>query len=370
MLRNLLITQGYYEFSAALAERAPGNANWCTFATWASKQAGRTIRNEDLQRALVQLLQTSPLIASAVAVIKSPVVSLGAEVSEPVIRNALLRILNTQAIGNAAGNAVARGNVKVFSEIGREFGRFFETVLQQEEYSRQKIDHFISGLKSGGPPAGQEYLRRAFRHLYQSLFEKRPKVQAELIFLANLEIGFHEQTRLQPEIESALNAAIPDPDEFRRRLMKILLPLHGWPARIWLFLRRLFGKPSPFEKAVAHLYAETASAVRRLITTRLMEIRLADNPPLKLGEDHSRPFPPLLTDLKNPDLLELLKQVDPTPDSLRESGARDWSDFPDRMHFICDLFRCYQNSAEISAPPFTPFQTELIKAGKIPPGDL
>ena len=28
--------------------RAPGGANWCTFATWASRQAGRTIRGEDL----------------------------------------------------------------------------------------------------------------------------------------------------------------------------------------------------------------------------------------------------------------------------------------------------------------------------------
>jgi len=40
MVRNLRITQCY----SALA----GAANWCSFATWVSKQAGQTIRGEDL----------------------------------------------------------------------------------------------------------------------------------------------------------------------------------------------------------------------------------------------------------------------------------------------------------------------------------
>ena len=51
VLRNLLITQSYHELSRVLADRL-GGANWCTFATWASKQAGQTIRKEDLSRAL------------------------------------------------------------------------------------------------------------------------------------------------------------------------------------------------------------------------------------------------------------------------------------------------------------------------------
>ena len=51
ILRNLQITQCYYEISRSVAGLTGHSANWCTFATWASKQAGQTIRQEDLIRA-------------------------------------------------------------------------------------------------------------------------------------------------------------------------------------------------------------------------------------------------------------------------------------------------------------------------------
>ena len=56
VIRNLQITQCYHELALALAERSGGGANWCAFATWASKQAGQTIRKEDLARTLQLML--------------------------------------------------------------------------------------------------------------------------------------------------------------------------------------------------------------------------------------------------------------------------------------------------------------------------
>jgi len=44
VLRNLEITECYADLSAAMRPRTGGAADWCTFATWASRQAGRTIR--------------------------------------------------------------------------------------------------------------------------------------------------------------------------------------------------------------------------------------------------------------------------------------------------------------------------------------
>ena len=64
-IRNLQITQCYYELSAALAERTGLSANWCTFATWASKQAGQAIRKEDLARTLENALDTAPAATQA-----------------------------------------------------------------------------------------------------------------------------------------------------------------------------------------------------------------------------------------------------------------------------------------------------------------
>ncbi|NTV38165.1 MAG: hypothetical protein HGA82_03155 [Anaerolineales bacterium] len=65
VVRNLQITQAYYELSQAVQARTGGSANWCTFATWASKQAGQSIRKEDLVRFLERLIQESHSAISA-----------------------------------------------------------------------------------------------------------------------------------------------------------------------------------------------------------------------------------------------------------------------------------------------------------------
>ena len=57
--RNLQITQSYWALSAEVERRIQGHANWCTFATWASQQAGVTIRHNDLPDLLRQRLQKS-----------------------------------------------------------------------------------------------------------------------------------------------------------------------------------------------------------------------------------------------------------------------------------------------------------------------
>jgi len=57
-LRNLLITQRYHDLSLALTETiGPGNVNWSTFATWASKTAGLSIRNEEVPPFVAGLAQ-------------------------------------------------------------------------------------------------------------------------------------------------------------------------------------------------------------------------------------------------------------------------------------------------------------------------
>src|SRR5207247_11461508 len=48
VIRNLEITHCYSRLATAFAARGGEGANWCTYATWASRQAGRTIRGEDL----------------------------------------------------------------------------------------------------------------------------------------------------------------------------------------------------------------------------------------------------------------------------------------------------------------------------------
>ena len=54
-----------------------------------------------------------------------------------------------------------------------------------------------------------------------------------------------------------------------------------------------------------------------------------------------------------PELRELLARIDPTPDSAHDSGVTDWADLDDRVHFIADMFRCFQESQFLFDPPFS-----------------
>jgi hypothetical protein len=57
VMRNLRITECYAQLSAAMRAQVGEDANWCAFATWASRQAGCTIRGEDLGDRLSDLAQ-------------------------------------------------------------------------------------------------------------------------------------------------------------------------------------------------------------------------------------------------------------------------------------------------------------------------
>ena len=91
---------------------------------------------------------------------------------------------------------------------------------------------------------------------------------------------------------------------------------------------------------------------------------------LSLARDVPGVFPAELRSIDNADLRELLARVDPTPETTRGSGARDWSDLNERIHYIADLFRVYQRNAELHTAPFRAEQAALIKAGARPAGPL
>jgi hypothetical protein len=370
VLRNLQITHCYHELSAALAERTGPFANWCTFATWASKQAGQTIRKEDLTRTLRNVLNTAPAPTQAAQGVAASAQDIGAKRDTEEIRELVWDAWRPWAAVDRASDAVGRGNKKVFEEIGREFARFFSICLRDMTFDTDKIARFCDALQPGDPPNGQRYLRQAFMQYYQSFFESDAKTRAELLLLANIEIGFHEQTRLQPEIKEALDALLVDPRQFRRRLIKAIFPARGWLVRLRLFFTRLLGRPTPFDAATNILIAIARQHTRAVITEHLMTIGLPRGGRLRLGSDLSGEFPASLKEITNLDLHALLERIDPTPDSLRETGAVDWADLPDRLHFIVDMFRCYQEWRDLFEPPFTPEQVAALTAGRLPGGQL
>ncbi|QQS46689.1 MAG: hypothetical protein IPM66_22825 [Acidobacteriota bacterium] len=370
VLRNLQITQCYHELSAVMAGRTGPGANWCTFATWASKQAGQTIRREDLARTLESAFGDSTEVAAAVEKVILLARQIRSGIDQGKIKKMIREAVGPGAVIDRTSDAVARGNRKVFEEIGREFARFIATCVQDEKFDPDRIEEFCAEFRPGEPPDGQRYLSRAFSHYYQAFFETEVQPRAELLFLANLEIGFHEQTRLQPEIAESLDAALINSEMFKNRLIADIFPYGGLFVRARLFIKRLLGRPATFEIAVNQLIATIRRRMHLAITEHLMTLTLFNTERLRLGVDLQKEFPASLKKPANTELLELLALADPTPDSLLESGAVDWADLPDRLHFIVDLFRCYHETKELHDPPFTNEQLNEIQSGRLPGGRL
>ncbi|MBL8145638.1 MAG: hypothetical protein JNL34_04560 [Anaerolineae bacterium] len=369
VIRNLQITQCYHELAQAMAARTGPGANWCTFATWASKQAGQTIRREDLQRAVEDLID-SAFSAQAAPELADSAQELGSKRTPEEIQETVADVLNPLNALQRASGAVARGNLKVFAEIGHEFARFLAALGPAVPPDPVALAAFTNELRPGGPPDGQQMLRQAFGRYVQAFSEPDAKTRAELLLCANLEIGLHEQTRLQPEIREALDAVLVDRGQFRARLIKALFPWGGWWARLRLFLLRLFNRPSPFDALVERLLDEARRRIRLIFTASVMTLGGPGGLRLRLGADVPAPFPDNLIHVALPELRALLDQFDPTPDSPRESGAEDWAALPDRLHFIADLFRAYGQAPDWFDPPFTPAQSAALKEGHLPDGRL
>jgi hypothetical protein len=307
VVRNLQITECYSRLAAAVPAEG---ANWCTFATWASRQAGRTIRAEDLLIALSLELGRDAELLHPIQSFWRMLLRRGLLHRQSALGRLVWRLHTPFDAFALASDAVARGNRKVFAEIGLEFAR----------YLTLDFDAFMGQCRDGE-------LRQAFAHLHTG--------EPELVVLANLEIGLHEQTRLQPEIGEALAAATA--------------PTQG-------LVKRILGRP---------LQRQLTKVSREVITRCLMVLSLPGTT-LYLGRDLVIAMPAST----NQELLALLARYEPVPPAPDDCGARDWSVLHQRMHYIAHLFRGFHERHELAEPPFTPAQAERIRAGEVPDGEL
>lgn len=312
LIRNLRITECYYRLSLAFTDRTGRCANWCTFATWASRQAGRTIRGEDFLAALASL----PLRFHPVHALWRALLRRGLLYPETQLGRLVKSVHTPFDALERASDAVARGNRKVFEEIGYEFARYTQS---------DDLDRFLSGLQPE-----QELLKRAFTRYHRQSAEPDPAARAAMIFLANVEIGLHEQKRLQPEIQEALEAVPATAED-----------LH-WALRPFGRFSRRF--------------------TRRFITESLMVLALP-GVTLALGRAIDRHPSELLAEIVDPECRKLI-------DCYGTCDPEDWANLDQRMGFILPLFRAFHDCSDLLECPFTPAQVESMYAGRVPAGQL
>jgi hypothetical protein len=365
VVRNLRITQCYHELSYAIAARVAPGANWCTFATWASRQAGQTIRGEDFRQAATDILGSREIAELTERVVRLAAREVGGVGRDSTIA-AIRRTLDPEAALRRAADAVAVGNRKVFVEIGREFARWLATAAVAGPPDPAATAAFCDALRPGEPPEGQRLLREAFVAYSDACRAPDAADHAALLLLGNLLVGLHEQTRLQPEIRASLDAAL-DADTIRAQLLALLFP--GIWLRARARLARLSGRPMPADLAIDALLAAVRHRLRVVLTEMLMTLRLP-GAVMRLGSDVRGEFPPELREIRHHQLLTLLERIDPTPNATARSGATDWADLSERMHFIADLFRCWHARDELFAPTYDAAQVAAMREGRRPGGVL
>lgn len=350
--RNLQITQSYHELTVAFDPFFGGaDAVWCGFATYASRQAGRFIRNEEVPKRLRRFLGLE----------RTSMLRRWLTPSGWLRRSAFLAYARCTVEDVSA--SIAEGNRIVYTKLAPLYADFLELARSHREPDPAALAGFLATLAAD--PTTGEALHRAFESYYAALFEGDPKLRAERVFLANALVGWHEQTRLQEAIDGALRApirtALEDPE--RRLLARYPVPLVVRKLIAFLF-RLLF---SPVIRRFEDDWLRLATEMLMTLALPSGKLRMGDDLPL-LADGEMYPEP--LRRLTLPEVEEVVRELDYTPGTTRGSGARDWTDLGDRMNYLVDFFRSWQRQRELLAPPYTPEQVAVIHGGGVPAGRL
>lgn len=362
ILRNLKITQCYYDLSQAIALRlGHENVNWCTFAIWASKTAGRFIRMENMNQQLHDSLHLSNDYQNWLLTIQEQFneFNLEQEFGHTRVHAAALNSISLISAD------IAAGNLKVFSELGPVFSAMVDAFDKSLQGDPGAVEIVLNGLIPGSTfEGGQDLLASAIRDFHVALHEKDPVKKAELMLRANSQTGLHEQIRLQPYIAGALEA--PLPTSFSATIHEQVATTE--PVHTHYVLHGIL------EKLIAPIGKKVHDAWLHLSTHYLMTLFMPDEV-LHLGHDLPKPagapfFPDQLMNPQDEKLNALLQQFEARMKTTEHSHSNNWAKLEDRMHYILNLFRSRQQHSPMHGTPFEAIQQNDIRGNKLPAGKL
>jgi hypothetical protein len=348
ILRNLKITQSYYRLAEELRDFGwDSNASWLSFGAYASKTAGYSIRHELLPEDLERVFRSFYLYRRMMGFLRRFLISVDERDRELDPISEILTGISLR---------ISEGNLLVFAELAPAFNELAAEFTGDSEFDEEKLARYLARFKPGPVEVGgQDHIVEAFRAYYETKFAADADRKAELVFLANMLVGLHEQTRLQPKIAEAMYMPV---DEVLGEQVQMITPLgnriSGWLHRALLGISR-------------RIFAGIATQLFMSIYLPTGELRLGRDVEPSVRDEY---FPTELREIESERVRQLLKRYDRSGDTLHRSRADDWSDLDDRMNYIVDLFRSYQQERALFDPPFTPDQMAEIDDGRIPEGEL
>ena len=176
--RNFEITQSYHELSEGMRKLLGDEAgpSWTTWACWASKHLGSTIRGED-----------------------HPWVRATARVAHSVLGSVLPATFTPAALLAQTSEAMAEANHNIYKRTAPKFANFLEAFADGKPNS-EKLNQFLEKNCA----ADEELLVSAFTLYHNALAENDPKKRKDLVLLANLQVVHDEQIHAHPEIQRGI----------------------------------------------------------------------------------------------------------------------------------------------------------------------
>ena len=299
---NRAITLCHYELSIALSGVLGEDvgSNFHSWAVWGSKKAGVTIRQEDLEQARTDAMRVAGITGGLVGLgvarwlekrdRKKTWYALGAAVGP--VTGALCGSALAVWSRRKAARLVLEGNKLVLNDIGRVTAGFVTRFRSGIE--PVALDEFCAALSD-------PLLSGAFRAYGEAALARNIELKHQACYLGNLLAILYEHKKLQPFIEGAM-------------------PL----------------------------------IVRRCVTKRMLTFDIG-NRKLSVTEDvpslDDGDFPKSLAVVSYPKLVDFLADWDRSADSVENSAANDWTQLPQRMSYIVDLFRRFHLDPNVTAEP-------------------
>lgn len=311
---NHAITRVHYTLSQALSETiGPGvGANFHSWAVWGSKKAGVTIRQEDLESALKNATVAAGFAGMFVGWVAAYFILRLLDAVNPGL--ILLGGIPGALCGAWTGRLIARysrsraaelilwGNRTVLEDIGGQTARFVDT-FESQPLTPESVERFAEGMKPGRTEeGGQDLLKRAFRAYGVAANRDLPlEERRRAAYFGNCLAIYHEHIRLQP----CIAASMP------------------WIIRHCVTQRMMHYEAGSIRLSVAQEFPAELAAVAVQV--------------LPAGE-----------------LREFLREMGwSAPENPQPVSASDWTQLPQRMRYVMELFRRYHlDSRVMSAPEF------------------
>jgi hypothetical protein len=361
VLRNLWVTQTYHEISRELRPfLGSDHASWFAFAKWASKQAGRTIRGEDVPERVRILLEKDEQYHLLLDRLNGRLV---VHFESAAVRREHVAT-HVLALVNQLSEKISGGNIKVFVDLAPIFSRFLELFGHDSAPDHKKFARFISELDTVPAFRGRDQsLHSAFKKYYDARFEQDRKAKAELVLTGNALVGVHEQTSLQSDIENGLGVPAHEVQHWMATGIKAGLPFHRHHEVDVALEPHL----NPLARLVNHVWCKEATDHLMRLTLPEKALHMGQDVPVVAGQPM---FPEELQELEHEDLVAIARQYDRSWNTTVGSKAHDWTRLSDRLHYILDLFRSHHRQMNLYGECFTEEQLQAMRAGKVPAGPL